>query len=95
MNIRTRRAAVQTADVVLSSLVTSDRYGRPLDYPASLTERYQALRLEDLQSAARDVVQPHSLTWLIVGDLRAIRDQVEAVGIAPIEVWNVDGEPVQ
>ena len=85
----------ETADAVLSSVVTSDRYGRRLDYPASLTERYQALRLEDLQSAARDVVQPDSLTWLIVGDLGAIRDQVEAVGIAPIEVWNVDGEPVQ
>ncbi len=85
----------ETVDAVLSSLVTSDRYGRPLDYPATLTERYQALRVEDLQSAASDVVQPDSLTWLIVGDLRAIRDQVEAAGIAPIEVWNVDGEPVR
>ncbi len=40
-------------------------------------------------------MRPDSLIWLIVGDLGAIRGQVEAVGIAPIEVWNVDGERLQ
>ena len=27
-------------------------------------------------------------------DLNLIREQVEATGIAPIEIWNEDGQPV-
>ena len=54
----------ETAGAVLGSLITSARYGRPLDYAARLTESYESLRLQDLQAAAQDVVQPDSLTWL-------------------------------
>jgi zinc protease len=82
----------QTASAVLSSLITSARYGRPLDYAATLTERYEALQLSDLE-AATDVVSPRSLIWVIVGDLRQIRTQVEALNIAPLEIWNDDGQP--
>lgn len=85
----------ETSRAVLGSIASSARYGRPLDYAASLTERYEALTLNDLQSAAEDILQPDSLVWIIVGDLAQIREQVEAVGIAPIEVWNENGEPVR
>jgi hypothetical protein len=73
-------------------LITSARYGRPLDYAATLTERYQALELSDLESAT-EVVSPRSLIWVIVGDLSQIRSQVEALNIAPLEIWNDDGQP--
>ena len=85
----------QTARSVLNSLIEAERYGRPLDYAATLTERYEALELPDLQSAADEIVRPGSLTWLIVGDLGQVRGQVEPLGIAPVEVWNLDGEPVE
>jgi zinc protease len=80
----------QTAGAVLSSLITSARYGRPLDYAATLKERYEALQLADLESAT-EFVAPQSLIWVIVGDLAQIRSQVEALGIAPIEIWTDDG----
>lgn len=85
----------ETSNAVLGSLVTSARYGRPLDYAATLTERYGALTIKDLQTAATDFVHPQRLTWVIVGDLSKIRAQVESVNIAPIEVWNDDGQPVK
>jgi zinc protease len=85
----------QTSSAVLNSLITSARYGRPLDYAASLTERYEILQIEDLQSAAGEILQPNSLTWMVVGDLDLIREQIEALNIAPLEIWNVDGEPVE
>src|SRR5690606_23897579 len=84
----------ETSSAVLSSLVTSARYGRPLDFAASLTERYESLAIADLQNAANDLVHPDSLVWIVVGDLREIRPQVEALEIAPIEIWNDDGEPL-
>ena len=85
----------ETAGAVLGSLITSARYGRPLDYAATLTERYERLTLDELQAAADEVVHPESLIWVVVGDLSEIRSQVEAVGIAPIEIWNDDGQPVR
>jgi hypothetical protein len=30
----------------------------------------------------------------VVGDLSKIRTQVEPLGIAPVEIWNDDGQPV-
>ena len=85
----------ETAGAVLGSLITSARYGRPLDYAARLTESYESLRLQDLQAAAEDIVQPNALTWIVVGDLNQIRDQVDSLGIAPIEVWDDNGQPVR
>ncbi|ODS58725.1 MAG: peptidase M16 [Acidobacteria bacterium SCN 69-37] len=85
----------ETTMAVLNSLMSSARYGRPLDYAATLTDRYEALRLADLQSAATDIVHPESLVWVIVGDLGTIRDQVEKANIGPIEIWNDDGQPVR
>jgi zinc protease len=84
----------ETSGAVLGSLITSARYGRPLDYAAHLTEAYESLRLADLQAAADEYVHPESLTWIVVGDLAKIRDQVEALGIAPIEIWDDSGQPV-
>jgi len=84
----------ETSQAVLNSLVSSARYGRPLDFAAHLTENYQALQLNDLQSAAVDLVDSDKLVWIVVGDLSRIRSQIEALDMGPIEIWNDDGEPV-
>jgi zinc protease len=93
--IRGLPGSFETSNAVVASLVTSARYGRPLDYAATLTDRYQALTLADLQAAAKDFVKPQSLLWIVVGDLKQIRPQVEAANIGPIEIWNDDGQPVR
>jgi zinc protease len=85
----------ETSQAVLNSIVSSARYGRPLDYAAHLTEGYEALTLPDLQTAAVDLINRDKLVWIIVGDLSQIREQVEALNIAPIEIWNDDGEPLE
>jgi len=93
--IRQLPGSFQTSTAVLNSLVTSARYGRPLDYAATLTEQYEALTLSELQQAATELVRPDRVTWVIVGDLSQIRGPIEQLDIAPVEVWNDDGEPVE
>jgi len=85
----------ETSRAVLGSIANSARYGRSLDYAASLTDRYEALELVDLQSAAEDIIHPDSLVWIIVGDLEQVQPQVQSLNLAPIEIWNEDGEPVR
>jgi zinc protease len=83
----------ETSAAVLGSLMSSARYGRPLDYAATLTERFEALTLGDLQAEAEAVVHPESLIWVVVGDLSQMRGQVERLGIAPVEIWDDNGMP--
>jgi zinc protease len=90
---RTLPGQFETAGAVLSSLMSSARYGRPLDYAATLTERYEALTLADVQSAT-EIVHPEALTWVVVGDLSRIRDEVEELELGPVEIWNDDGERI-
>ncbi len=85
----------ETSSAVLGSIASSARYGRALDYASTLTDRYQALELEDLQNAAEDIINPDALVWIIVGDLAQIREQVEALDIADLEIWNENGEAVE
>jgi zinc protease len=85
----------ETSGAVLGSLLSSARFGRPLDYAATLTEKYEALTLDQLRAAATNVIHPNSLIWIIVGDLDEIRGQVEQLNIAPIEIWNDEGQPVE
>ena len=85
-NTRSLPGAFETAGDVLSSLVSSARYGRPWDYPATLTAKYNALESADITTAAAEVIHPESLIWVIVGDREKIEDSVRALDIGPIEV---------
>ena len=92
-SVRKLPGSFEQGGAVLSSLESSANYGRPFDYPATLAARYNALKLDDLNAAAKEVVHPSGLVWLIVGDRAKIEDQVKAANIAPIEFWTADGKP--
>ena len=85
-NTRSLPGAFETSGDVLGSLVSSARYGRPWDYPTSLTEKYEALTASEITSAANEVIHPESLVWLIVGDREKIEADVRALDIGPVEV---------
>jgi len=76
----------ETAAAVRGSLVSSQNYGRDWDYPASLTERYRSLDLDEVRAAAQEVVHPEQLVWLIVGDAAQIEESIRALDMGEIEV---------
>lgn len=85
-NTRSLPGAYETSGDVMGSLVSSARYGRPWDYPSSLKERYEALDLTAIASAASEVVHPESLVWVIVGDREKIEAGVRELNLGPVEV---------
>jgi zinc protease len=85
-NTRSLPGSFETSGDVLGSLTSSNRFGRPWNYPATLKERYEALSLADISAAASEVVHPESLIWVIVGDRAKIEAGVAALGLGPIEV---------
>ncbi len=84
----------ETASAVLGSLTSSERFGRPYDYPTTLNGRYRALSPDDLMAAARAEMKPDQLLWVIVGDRAAIEDSVRALDLGAVEVWDVDGNRI-
>lgn len=84
-NVRALPGRLETSRAVLGSLQSSLRFGRPLDYPATLPAKYKALTPGEIAAAARAVVKPESLIWVIIGDAAKIRSEVEAANLGPIE----------
>jgi len=85
-NVRSLPGQFETSGAVLASLLSSSRFGRPLNYPETLPEKYTTLSVADANDAARDVINPDKLIWVIIGDAEKIRAEVEAAGIGPVEV---------
>ncbi len=85
-NTRSLPGSYETASSVLGSLTSSARYGRPWDYPASLTDKFNGLGASDITAAAKEVIHPESLVWVIVGDRAKIEAGVRALNLGPVEV---------
>ena len=88
-NTRSLPGAFETSGDVLGSLISSNRFGRPWNYPASLKESYEGLSLSDVEAAADEAIHPESLVWIIVGDRAQIEAGVRSLGLGPIEVKSI------
>jgi predicted Zn-dependent peptidase len=75
----------ETSDDVLSGLQSIDLYGWPEDYYETLAARYRAMTTAELDQAARNVLDPSKLVWVVVGDAAKIRPQLDKLGM-PVEV---------
>ncbi len=84
--VRSLPGRFETSGAVLSSMLSSSRFNRALNYPASLPAKYKALTTDDLKSAAEQVLEPSKLTWIIIGDASAIKDEVMTVGLGEVSV---------
>ncbi len=78
----------ETSDDVLSGLQSIELYGWPENYYEALAERYRAMTAAELDEAARRVLDPSKLVWVVVGDAAKIRPQLDKLGM-PIEVMKV------
>jgi predicted Zn-dependent peptidase len=75
----------ETGGDLLSALIRIEEYKRPDDYYAKLPARYRALTPAALDAAARRAIDPAKLTWVVVGDAKVVRPQLDSLGL-PIEV---------
>ena len=79
-------ALFESAEGILQQMLSNNVLARPLDYEAGRASRYRALSVDELRRAARHVIKPQELTWVIVGDWASIEDQVRALDIGTIEL---------
>jgi len=75
----------------LGSIIDSDSYGLPFDYAESSATRIAAVSLEGVQASAQQIINVGELTWLIVGDLKKIENEVRALNYGDVEIWDAFG----
>ena len=93
--VRSLAGRFETGRSLLNSLLSSAQMGRPWDYPLRYAEALQDVTLEDVHAAARELIHPDRLTWVIVGDLSLFEDDVRALGIGEVVQVDAFGLPVE
>jgi predicted Zn-dependent peptidase len=89
INGNTRQLAGQfeTSAAVLGALRSNALYRRPDTYWETIADRYRGMTVSGLDQAARQVIDPKKIVWVVVGDAAKVRPQLEKLGM-PIEVVN-------
>jgi zinc protease len=75
----------ETSGAVLSAMMTNDLYRRPDNYYELLAGKYRGLTQAQLNAALKAAVDPQGMTWVVVGDARVVKPQLDRLGI-PVEV---------
>ena len=70
-------------------------YDRPDDWVRTLKTRTEAQSVDSINAAARAVIQPSAMTWVVVGDLAKIEQGIRALGLGEVQVVDLDGKPVR
>jgi zinc protease len=84
-----------TTAAVAGSLSSIFLYSRPLDYYATLPERYRAVSSADVARVAREYIHPDQLTIVAAGDRSKIEPQLKDAKLGAIEVRDINGKKVE
>ncbi|MGL6160357.1 M16 family metallopeptidase [Microbulbifer sp.] len=79
-------ARYQTKGQLLSGISWLVEKGLPPEYLAEYPQRVASLTQPQVEAAAREFLAPDQFTWVVVGDLDKIREEVEALDIGPVTV---------
>ncbi|HVU82901.1 MAG TPA: pitrilysin family protein, partial [Rhodanobacteraceae bacterium] len=94
-DIRRMPGQYETSQAVLSAVAGIVKFDRPDDYVQTLKGRIEAQKDADVNAAAKEVIHPDQLTWVIVGDLSKIEKPVRALNLGEVHVIDADGNAVK
>ncbi|RMH23123.1 MAG: insulinase family protein [Acidobacteria bacterium] len=84
----------ETLGAVASSIAEMIGFGLPEDYWQRYPDLVRSLDREQVAAAARKVVHPDELVWVVVGDRAKIEPGLRQLGFADIQLIDADGKPV-
>ena len=84
----------ETINEVGSSIEELAEYGLPDDYYDKYAGRVRALTVSDMEAAAKRVVHPDRLVWVVVGDRAKIEAGVREVNLGAVKFLDADGKPI-
>ena len=85
----------ETASAVLGDLAEIDTYDLPDDYWDRYPERVRNLTVAQLAAAAREVIRPDDLVWVVVGDRRQVEPRIRELELGEITLLDADGNVLE
>ena len=79
---------------VLGTIQDMVEFGYPDDYFDTYASKVKALRIADINDAAKSILHPDNLIWIIVGDRARIEKGIQDLNIGDIHLIDADGNPV-
>jgi len=83
-NIRELPGNFETSGAVLGSVQRIIALGRPDNFYEALPQKYLAMTASGLDREFRNVIDPNRLVWVVVGDAKKVRPQLDGLGL-PVE----------
>jgi zinc protease len=84
----------ETVSEVGSSIQELVEYGLPDDYYDTYASRVSALTVPGMEAAAKRVIHPDNLVWIVVGDRAKIEAGVRELNLGEVKFLNADGKPI-
>ncbi len=85
----------ESLDSVVSTVQEIVEFGYPDDYFDTYAAKVRSLRTADIQDAARSVLHPDNLIWVVVGDRAKVEGGIRALNIGEVHVIDADGNAVK
>lgn len=85
----------ETNAAVLGSLQDAIKYNRGISYLNNYAAMLQNMQLSKIHDAAKKVIKPGSLTWVIVGDRAKIETGIKELNLGPIKYIDSEGQEVK
>jgi len=84
----------ETQAAVGDSINELVQFGWPDDYYETLAGKIRALKTTDMANAAKTIVHPDNLIWVVVGDRSKIETGVKELNLGEIKFLDADGKPL-
>jgi zinc protease len=91
---RTLPGTWETGAAVAGSISEMVRFGLPEDYFQTFPSKVHALTTSDLAAAAKKVIDPKDMVWIVVGDRAVIEPGLKSLGWGEVILLNPDGERI-
>jgi zinc protease len=85
----------ETLDALQTSIDDQVQYGLPDDYWQTYGSKVRALTVSDVGAAAKTIVHPDNIIWIVVGDRAKIEPGIRELNMAEVHILSPDGKIIQ
>jgi zinc protease len=82
----------ETLESLTQALVDIVQFGLPDDYYDTYAGKVRALKIDDVNAAAKNVMRADNLTWIVVGDRAKIEAGVRELNLGEFRMMDIDGK---
>ena len=90
-DVRALSGRYETNAAVAGAIAEMIIFDRPDDYVRTLKDRIESQADDAVRGAAREVLDPARLTWVVIGDLATIEQPIRDLKLGEVQVLDADG----